>query len=94
MKKSGIEVEAVWTIIAILIMLFFAVMSGIHGGGRRSDPVTGYTRGPVCPGDPVEEALSRHAIPSLREPFQAYTMRASVESHSCPKAIVKVSDMD
>ena len=66
MKKSGIEAEAVWTLVAILILLFFAVMSRIHGGGRRSDPVTGYTRGPVCPGDPVEEALSRYAIPSLR----------------------------
>ncbi len=65
MKKVDAETEAIWTLIAVLIMLLFALSSGIHEGNGLSDPVTGCTGGLVCSGDPVDDALSRYVIPTF-----------------------------
>ena len=75
MKRTGVEREAIWTLIANLIMLFLAMSSGVYSGGRLPDPLMGYTGGQACSGDPVNDALSRYAIPGFTGAYHRLNLK-------------------
>jgi hypothetical protein len=72
MKNIGIEMEAAWSFVAIVIVLFLALASGIHGSVSRYGPVTGYHAGQICPGDPLGDISSRYTLPTYtRMPWES-----------------------
>jgi len=74
MKKVGVEMEAVWTLIAILLLLLLAIsQEGMNSGTDLHDFAVGYATGQVCHDDFMA----------------AYLPQSRPKPYACPQSILE-----